>query len=241
MSLRGANKVSDEAISLFSRGLLLLLSFVLFACASQHTPQTQIITINYSPFIEFQMDEVYACANDLSIVLNVSADSPEIYFQLGEPETLYSFAYQIGEEEIIVVMNNARPPVLNIQQIQELFTGKILNLNQITSEWGKVHPDQSGDVHVWVFSSDNDIQQIFNEFILEGRPVVSSARIAVSPQEMFDAIQSDRSSIGILPSSWNTNHEVFEQLVVASVPILALTEAEPQGAVKNLLGCLQRN
>jgi len=219
--------------------LFLLSSFLISCTTPQPTTPNQVITINYSPFTENQMNEVYACANDLSIILKVTDQEPDIRFQLGEPEILLGNAYQIGEEEIVVVMNNARPPVVNFQQIQEMFTGKITNLNQITPEWGKAHPDQSGDIQVWVFSSDNDIQQIFNKFILEGRPVVPSARVANSQQEMFDAIKNDPSSIGILPSRWNINHDVFEQPAVITAPVLALTEAEPQGAVKSLIGCLQ--
>jgi len=49
------------------------------------------------------MDELFACANDQSITVNITAEEPEIYLRIGEPENLLSPAYQIDEEELLVV------------------------------------------------------------------------------------------------------------------------------------------
>jgi ABC-type arginine transport system ATPase subunit len=81
---------------------------------------------------------------------------------------------------------------------------------------------------------------MFNKLILEGRPILSSAKLAVTPHSMLTAIRDDRSSVGILPQHWNLNHEVFEQAIVAKVPVLAITKNQPAGLVKELLACLQK-
>ena len=167
------------------------------------------------------MDEVYACANDLSIVLNVSAESPEIYFQIGEPETVYSFAYQIDEEEIVVAVNRqSEIQDLLLEGVQDLFS--------------------SEKYQVWVYSSDSEMQELFDQFVMQGRSVSSFAKIAPSPQVMAEALSSESNAVGFIPKQEMTEN-LREVYSMGTFPVLALTEAEPQGAVKNLLGCLQRN
>lgn len=100
--LKKINKPRRGDIFLF---FFLLSSFLISCSSTQSSTQTQFVTINYSPFTEFQMEEVFTCANDLSIILKITDQKPEISFQFGEPDVLLDFAYQIDEEEIIVVVN----------------------------------------------------------------------------------------------------------------------------------------
>lgn len=228
MSLRAST--TSEAISSFVRELLrifdarndifLFLSFFLIACSpSQPTSQTQTITINYSPFTEFQMDEVYACANDLSIILKVTDQKPEISFQLGEPDVLLDFAYQIDEEEMIVVVNRQNEmQKVSVEEIQNLFLGQAMQ--------------------VWVYPSASEMQKVLNQFVMQGRSVSSFANVAVSPKQVVEKIESESNAIGYIPKSL-LNENLKEIYSMGIFPVLALTETEPQGAVKSLLSCLQ--
>ena len=47
------------------------------------------------------------------------------------------------------------------------------------------------------------------------------------------------STVGILPRHWKVG-DVREVYSVAKVPVLAITQSEPQGAVNQLIGCLQK-
>ncbi len=195
-----------------------LLSTFIFACSSpQPTAQNQIVTISYSPYTEFQMDEVYACANDLSIILKIS-ENPEIKFQLGEPDVLLDFAYQIGDEEIIVVSNKQ-------SQLQSLSLDEVRNLFA------------SGE-NVWVYSSDSEMQMALNQVVMQGRSVSVSAQIAVSSRQAVEKIESQSDAIGFIPKSLITEN-LKEIYSIGILPVLALTETEPQGAVQSLLACLQ--
>ncbi len=73
---------------------------------------------------------------------------------------------------------------------------------------------------------------------MNGQPVTSLARLAVSAQNMLDSIANNAGSIGFLPRSWETGnvHDVYK---VASEPLLAITKSQPQGALKELIACLQ--
>jgi len=229
---------------------ILLFSLTLFTLLASScspdappAPTPEVVSVYSSLAAEPWLSELYDCAaGQANVVLSRidDPDSAQIAVRIGESQFLSSFAYQIDTENIVVIMNNARPPVVNLQQIKEMFIGQITNLNQIRSDWGKVHPEESGEVHAWVFSSDDDVQQLFDKLVLDGRPIISSARVAATPKEMLQAIQNDPGAIGVLNQRWNPNNDVFEPAIVATVPVLALTNSEPQGVVKELIACLQK-
>jgi len=221
------------------RACFLLSSFI-FSCtpaSGQSTPQIVNVyaTASASPWLE----ELFACAADLSAVLNVSAESPDILLRVGEPPGLVTPAFQVGTEDLVVITNNARPPILSADQIRRIFTGQITNFNQIVAEWEEVHPTQTDGIHVWVYSGGEDIQTIFEQVFLDGRSVTSYARVAVHPSDMLKRIAEDENAIGFLSRRW-LGKDAFEQMNAASVPVLALTPSEPTGIVRELIACLQK-
>ena len=202
----------------------LLSSFILFSCtpATQPTSQTEVVTVYADSAAEPWRSELFACANDLSVVLNISAQAPEIYLRLGEPEMLVSPAYQIDEEEILIVTHReSLLQSLSLEEAQALFAGQ-----------------GDASVQVWVYSSDADMQILFDQLVMKGRSVTSFARLAVSPQEMSDVLNSDSSVVGILPRRWKMGN-VREVYSAGMAPVLAITKDEPRGVVSELIGCLQ--
>ena len=142
---------------------------------------------------------------------------------MGEPEFLASPAYQIDTEEILIVTHRQSPVQnLTLEEGRALFAGQ-------------------GDlsVQVWVYASDEDVQVEFDQFVMEGRSVTPSARLAVNPQQMSDTLVNESNAIGILPRHWKAG-DVRDVYLVATVPVLALTKSEPQAAVKELIACLQK-
>ena len=239
MSLRGASEASDEASSNAPRRLLradvrrprndiilfLLSSFFLFSCSTS-TPQTslQVVSVHSTFAAEPWLTDLYACADSLATLVRVDdATSADIALQISEPEFLSGFAYQIGEEEILVVTNR-QSPIQNLDKdgVQALFMGL-------------------GDpsVQVWVYVSDADVQKVFDQFAMEGRSLASSALVAANPQQMLDSLNGESNSAGILPRHWKAG-DLREIYSVATVPVLALTNSEPVGVVNQLIGCLQK-
>ena len=94
-------------------------------------------------------------------------------------------------------------------------------------------------VQVWVYASDEDLQVAFDRLVMAGRSVTPSARLAVHPQQMSDTLVKEPDTVGILPRHWKAgdSREVFNAGIV---PVLAITQAEPAGEIKNLIGCLQQ-
>ncbi len=94
-------------------------------------------------------------------------------------------------------------------------------------------------VQVWVYASEEDVFEVFDQFVMRGRSVSSSAALAVSPQQMSDVLNAESNTVGILPRHWKAG-DVREVYSVAKIPVLAITQSEPQGAVNQLIGCLQK-
>jgi hypothetical protein len=240
MSLRGANEESDEAIPFSMRRLLsrcfttprndiilFLISSFIFASCSTGTPQStpQVVPVYSSFAAEPWLRELYDCAAGQNGVLLSRVDDPtaaDIVLRIGEPAFLSSFAYQIDEEEILIVTQR-QSPVQNLtrEEAQALFMGL-------------------GDpsVQVWVYAPEADVQHVFDQFVMEGRTVMPSARVAATPQLMSDTLVNEPNTVGILPRHWRAG-DVREVYMVAKVPVLALTESQPQGVVRQLVACLQ--
>jgi len=104
----------------------------------------------------------------------------------------------------------------------------------------KLFAQGSPSAQVWVYSSDADLQRAFDQLVMKGRSVSSSAKVAVSPQNMSDVLNSESNAVGFLPRHWKMGN-VREVFSAGRVPVLAITKPEPQGAVIELISCLQNN
>ena len=240
VSLREANGVSDKAIPNTQRRLLraevrcprkdiiifLLSSFLHFSCSTStpHTSRTpQIVAVYSTSAAQPWLSDLYVCASSTTVILRVDDESSaEIVLRVGEPGFLASTAYQIDTEEILIVTHRQGPVQnLTLEEARALFAG---------------HGDAA--VEVWVYTSEEDVQGVFDQFVMEGRTVTSSARLAVNPQQMSDTLVNESNAMGILPRHWKAG-DVREVFSVATVPVLAITQSEPEGVIKELVACLQ--
>jgi len=94
-------------------------------------------------------------------------------------------------------------------------------------------------VQVWVYASDEDVQVVFDQFVMEGRSVTPAARLAVNSQQMSDTLVKEANAVGILPRHWKVG-DVREVFNIATAPVLAITQSKPEGVIKELLACLQK-
>ncbi|MBK9928059.1 MAG: hypothetical protein IPP66_22545 [Anaerolineales bacterium] len=182
------------------------------------------MTVYASPAATSWLSDLYECAKPVATIR--LADSPataDIRLQIGEPKYLSSFAYQIDEEEVLVVTHRQSPVQnLTLEQVQMLFAGL-----------------GDASVQVWVYAPEDDVLNVFDQFVMKGRSVSSSAKMAVNPQQMSDILNAEPNAVGILPRHWKVG-DVRDVYSVAKVPVLAVTQSEPQGAVSQVIGCLQK-
>ncbi len=218
---------------------LILVSFLIPSCNSA-TPTTpaEPITVQYTAATATWLADIYGCAGANVVKAEQRAadfqdpQSVDLAIRIGQPANLTSPAYQIGSEDILIIVNRQNPiNRLTAEEVRGLFTGSVQTWQEIN---GSTAP-----VQVWVFSSGEDIQQIFERTALSGSPITSVARLATGMEEMEQAIANDVNTVGILPRHWKMGN-VSDVFTVATVPVLALTAVEPQGAVQDLIACLQK-
>jgi hypothetical protein len=205
--------------------LYLFLSCMLLSCASgSATPtSTSVVSVHATSAAQPWLTELFECANQQGVVLNVSAGGAQIDLRVGEPEILPAPAFQIDEEEILIVTHQESPiQNLSYQEAQALFAGQ-------------------GDpsVQVWVYASGEDVQVLFDQLVMKGRSVFSSARVAANPQEMSNILNTEKNSVGILPRHWvaGTVREVYS---AGTVPVLAIQNGDEIETSRALLACLSQ-
>ncbi len=204
---------------------IIFLSLLISSCSTSTPPPTlPVVSVYSTAATQPWLSKLYDCAGT-SVVVRVSdtESAYDIRLQLGEPSVPSSFVYQIDSEEILIVTQRQSPVQnLTLDQAQALFMGQ-------------------GDlsVQVWVYASDADVQRVFDQLVMKGGSVSSSAKIAVNPQAMSDTLVNQPNTVGILPKHWKVGDSriVFS---AGTVPVLAMTQSEPQGVVKELLACLQK-
>jgi hypothetical protein len=200
--------------------------FLITACAPTVTPaaETQIINVYTTPAAQPWLANVFACT-PFGTVINVVSNpaSADISLRIGEPELLTASAYQFDTEEILVVTPRQSPVQnLTLEGARELFAGQ-------------------GDpsVQVWVYAAGEDVQMVFEQVVMQGRSVTSSARLATGPQQMSDVLNNMPNTVGILPRHWKVGDSRFVY-TIPDVPVLALTDEESQGVIQAVIACLQK-
>jgi hypothetical protein len=207
----------------------LILSFLLLSFLSACGPSTssaapELVNVYSTSSAEPWLPEVYYCAGTASVINRVDdAATADIVLRVGEPPFLSSFAYQIDTEEILIVTHRQSPVQnLNVEGVRALFSGM-------------------GDpsLQMWVYAADADVQQAFDQFVMEGRAVSPSAMLAVNPQQMSDTLVNEPNTVGILPQHWKVGDSRFVY-TIPNIPVLAITQSEPQGVIQDLMACLQK-
>jgi hypothetical protein len=205
--------------------LFLLCAFLLFSCTpSTPQPTPHVVTV-YSTFAaQPWLPPLYVCAGTSSVISRVDDPSAaDIILRMGEPEILVSSAYQIDTDEILIVTHRQSPVQnLALDEARALFAGR-------------------GDpsVQVWVYAPEADMQIVFDQVLMGGSRVSPSARLAVNPQQMSEILVNEPNTVGILPRHWKVG-DIRDIYLVATVPVLAITQNESGGVIKELLACLQK-
>lgn len=208
---------------------LLIVSLALAACAPTEppapTPTPQVVMVHATPAAQPWLPDLFGCAAPFDLVLRV-VDAPtqaEIRLRLGEPVGLQSPAYQVGVEQVLVVANpSVALSSLSVDAVRVLFAGA-----------------GAAEAGVWVYAEGQDIQQVFSAAVMGGQLVSSQARVVGAPQQMAAALAQTPGAVGILPQRWPLgNLQVL--YVIPNVPVLAILDAEPTGAVQGTLACMQQ-
>ena len=212
-------------------GLGLLLMVMGSACSARPAPSLATLSVYSTSAAVPWLSTAYDCTPAGTAIVLGPPDEADVILRLTEPRQLVGAAFQVGSDDLLVVTH---PEVavgqLSRQQVEAIFAGQLTN-------WTEVGGADAG-IQVWGFAPTVDVQAFFERTVLEGRPLASTARLALSAQNMSDSVGVTLGSIGILPRRWKAGN-TREALIVDSVPVLALTDASPHGAAAALIACMQ--
>ncbi len=202
------------------------------ACAPVPKPATsQPVKVFASSAAYPWLDEAYRCTSPSMVIDLAPPDDAQVRLAFGEPEQLASPAFQVGTDDLLVVVQpQTAVGNLSLDQVRQVFSGEVARWTDVG---GADLP-----IQVWTYAQDEDIQQLFSHLIMQGQPVASFARLAVSAQAMSDSVGSNPGSVGFLPRRWKTGN-TNPVLTIPSVPILAVTASPPQGPLRDLIACMQ--
>lgn len=224
-------------------GILLVIA-ILSACNSTGGQEDLIdeVRIGISPEAMPTSDAVALCARSVFgiqskvTILQIApalfaSNNLDIGIRLGETDSTFSFLTKLADERIEVIVNSSNPiDALETEQIRGLFNGSI-------TSWAEINGQQE-IVEVWIASESDEARQIFISEFLLGQVVTSMARIAVSPDFTLSAVRDDPNAIALIASAW-IDSSVRALAIGLQIPLLAVTQQEADGQVREVIACLQ--
>lgn len=230
--------------------LILFAASWLVGCSAPPTapipPSPMPLRVSYSPYLAGIQETLHTCAIELPQLAiffeqipaaHQDFENADLVIWWGEKPERIDYAFPLNEDELVVIVNPENPKqTLRSSELLSLFSGRI----ETWSEIGTL--DQQ--VEVWIFPEGNLLSETFQTGILADQRFTRLAKLAPSSAAMLESVAGDPGAIGFLPISWLS--PVVKEIEVdpelqASVrkPLLALSQSEPQGAVKELIACLQ--
>lgn len=197
------------------------------------------VSVQYTSASIPWLASLYTCAGRVAVIAEqrstdyLDLQSAAMVIRIGMLNAPTSFAYQIGTEALLVIVNEKNPTQeLTESQVVELFTGQVYSWKSINGI--------DAPIQVWTFPTGEDIQEIFNQTTLHGSPVTSAAHLANSQDEMVQAVQKDVNAIGIITQKWKSGNISGAYTISTSLPVLAVTFSKPQKTIAHIIACMQK-
>ncbi len=200
-------------------------------------PQT--LTLALTPALRPWLPTVQACVislTDTAVFIREAvypaAEPVDLHLHLGEPSELPAFVAQIGDDGLIIILNPNHPtPTPDLATLQAYYTGQ-----QIT--WSD---EAATTINLWALMPGDESRAAFDHFVLGDARLNTNTRLAADAATMRAAILADPTAIGYLPTAALNDDDIVVIETGITLPVLALADREPQGALYEIVACLQDN
>jgi hypothetical protein len=233
----------------------ILLITLLSACGSVETlqdPEVESISVIYTPALRPMVPAFQTCAQEQPQTVLFTRELPAVsspnpsaglVFRLGEPAEEFTYAAQMTQETLAVIVNSENPvESLTAEQLRSIFSGEIKNWDEIG--------EFDANIQTWVYPQEDEITHIVDQTLLPDQKISTEALLAADPAAMISGVESALGAIGIVPSAWleqgsqenaqvNTIRLERALSIPLRQPVLAMASGEPQGAEREFLSCLQ--
>jgi len=214
-------------------------------------PTPVSVFLAYPVYLQPAADRVVDCANENPLLALFSDPIPAdqsqlpgvlLQLQLGEYGLNGNNFYQVGEEEIKIIVNITNPLFqLSTDQLVAIYSGQLTNWEY----------ENQPEIQVWAYPPEDSLRVLL-EAALPGMPRLSSlANIAPTPTSVIRAVASDPAALGFVPGTWLDNLTADERSSIKTVeleatvkanlthPVLISVEEPLTPAIHSLVACMQ--
>lgn len=232
---------STKLVSLCRVAFVIILVSSLSACSGMEYAEPpaapHALSVSYTPALGWIAEDLNHCAMEIPEIALIVTEAPasgldfgaaEVYLRLGAaPEAPPYTATLLGYESIVVIAHpDVSPSYLEIIDVNIHYTH--LDAEYIT----------------WMYPLGDEMRAIFDAVVLQGAEPSPHTQMAPNPAAMLEAIAATPGSVGYISEHWlqpgvQSADPGPNYADALRVPILALTAADPQGATRQFLACLQ--
>ncbi len=238
--------------------LLVALSLLLGACGTGSNsptgePALEIITLQTTPSLAHWLPEVAACANTLpgiGVYANImpandlDPSTADLTVRLGNPLDTDPFVTVLGTENLIIIAGPDAPVTsLSLESLQTIFTGEITDWRDVP-EASDAGLTDNAPITLLSYPQGNDLRSHFVEIYLgSGRLTDNVKRFSTADFLTTLLVENPTAITYALASQVPSTAQVLPitgyESLSKDIYVLAISQNEPQGAIRSLLLCLQ--
>lgn len=234
--------------------LLLILGLALGGCQPAAEPEplptANTVTVQITPALRWMAPLLNDCARRAGqgIVLDerptrdINPGQAALALRWGAPPSLPAFAAEIGSDRLALAAHPSNPlNRLTREALTEIYAAAGAGWDSLD---GAQESGLSGEIHNWGYASGEDIQQLIDSLTLAQPARTEAVYLAPDPLALRQSVAADPAALGFVPAQ--LLDASLKELQIDSLddtaltqPILALAASEPQGALRQFLGCVQ--
>ena len=244
----------------------LLLSFslmliLLAGCMPKPTTSNQAlpqaIRVQITPALTHWLPKINSCATNLgdaNLILdilppaNLDRQTADLIMRFGQRTEGDNFVSVLSNENLVLILHPDNPLIdISTYSLREIVIGVTTNWDQLQELQTSV---ASYDLPIVLFSfgENNDLYAVLTEALMVTDPFNQLAIYVPSWEVMRQSVADTPGAIGyLLQSQADAQVKVLDMLAHSDLaisleqPVLAITQSESQGSLRQLLLCLQNS
>jgi hypothetical protein len=231
--------------------LLVVFASLITSCSGSESGSNDFLRLGVTPNLAFLQQEIYACSATMPGHVQVEV-SPMGALTFGEYTAIFHagqaprdsvFSTQVGDVKLNISINPGNP----VSQMDRDDLVKVLL--GIQTDWQVIAPQsftQPTPIHVWSYPAGDDIRDVVEKYLLDGRLITATSNLAPDGQAMLAAVLGDPLAIGYIVDEghgipMSTTPAAPKTVYTLQEPILASFGASPEGTVRELILCLSKS
>lgn len=220
---------------------LLLAAGCQAAPAATPRPAVVVLSIQYTPVVRSLLPRLHDCAGELKGAGVVVEERLSSRLDLTQTDLVLRFGESLEA--------SLTPSLLGLQDVV-MIASLDANINEISllqlqSLYQKERPAGAGELQALTYPAGDDLRAVFDQVLMQGKVVSGSLPVAADSAAMLELVAKSPQAVGFILKGDLTESVKRVAIIPAEAeiknqPVLALSRGEPQGALHELVVCLQK-